>query len=77
MAQCVAVVGGSVVEAAEPCTGFLLLSPAEYAQVVASPFNLTAEDGLTLSVAILGVWAVAWSIRALVRALDTDGEVRE
>lgn len=63
--------------AAEPCLGFVVLSPTEYSAWVVSPLNLSAEDGVLLSTAILGVWAVAWSFRALARALNTDGEVIE
>jgi len=84
MAQCayIANVSGTNVLAADPaasgaCTNLVVLSADEYANWQNNPLNLSAEDGLTLSVAILGVWAVAWSIRALVRALDTDGEVTE
>jgi len=82
MGQCVVVgnVGGTdvlVPSASDPCTGFVLLNATEYSAWLVSPLNLSAEDGLTLSVAILGVWATAWSIRALVRALGSDGEVTE
>ena len=81
MAQCIvadpAASGALYVTAAEPCVSLVALTPAEYAQLAASPFNLTAEDSGLLSVAILGVWAVAWSFRALVQALNVDGEVIE
>lgn len=60
-----------------PCSGGIVLSQAEYDAIQASPLNLSAEDGLTLSVAIVGVWAVAWCVRALVHTLNSDGEVRE
>jgi hypothetical protein len=79
MSQCAVIVNisGQDVLApslADPCTTFVVLTPVEYAAIQASPFNLSAEDGLTLSVAILGVWAVAYSFRAIGRALNTDGE---
>jgi hypothetical protein len=32
---------------------------------------------MTVAAAIIGVWAVAFATRALVRALHTDGEVNE
>lgn len=40
------------------------------------PFNLSASDGFLLSVAIVGVWAAAFAVRAAIRALggDHDGE---
>lgn len=82
MAQCVVVTtlsGTDVLtpSSSDPCTGFVLLNPTEYSAWLVSPLNLSAADGLTLSVAILGVWAIAWGIRALARALNTDGEVNE
>lgn len=80
MSQCVQVngtTGALEPSTASPCTSFVMLTPDEYSSLVASPLNLSAEDGATLSVAILGVWAVAWSFKALVKALNVDGEVNE
>lgn len=82
MAQCVAsqtlaVEGGHIEVLAvvpEPCTQAVLLSPAEYTRWLDNPLNLSIEDGAQLSAAILGVWAVAWVARTIVRALDSDGE---
>ena len=34
-----------------------------------SPFNLSVEDGAYISGLIVTVWAIAWGIRALARAL--------
>lgn len=76
MAQCVVVVGDTVVpSAADPCTGFLMLTPVEFGVVSNSPFNLTPEDGATVGGAILVVWATAFAARALVRALGGDTEI--
>jgi hypothetical protein len=79
MAQCIVVNATGQLETttADPCTTLLVLTPPEYAALNASPLNLSAEDGLTLSVAIVGVWSVAWALRALVHSLNTDGEVNE
>ena len=80
MAQCAAVVNvngqalfAPVDTGDAPCTSLLLLTPAEYGVVSGSPFNMTAEDGLVLSVAIVGVWAVAFSWHAIRRALGSTG----
>lgn len=62
---------------ADPCTSVVLLTPSEYAAWSASPLNLSAEDGLLLSVAILGVWGSAYAWRALARALNVDGHSTE
>lgn len=39
-----------------------------------SPFNLSIPDGTLVSGAIAGSWALAWVLKQLVRALNTDGE---
>jgi len=76
--QCVVIDAGAVVESsADPCTGFILLTPTEYGLMNISPLNLSSEDGLLLASAIVGVWAAAFSIRAAIRALGSDGEVHE
>ena len=75
MAQCVVIVGDTLApSAADPCTGFLVLTPAEYGVVANSPFNISAEDGAVLATAIVGVWAVAWAARALWLALGDDSQ---
>jgi hypothetical protein len=35
-----------------------------------SPFNLTPADGYAIAVAIVGVWAVGFGIRAIARVLS-------
>jgi hypothetical protein len=75
MAQCVVISGGAVVESvADPCTGFLIVTPAEYAALSHNPFMLSVEDGLLISGAIAAVWAAAWAWRKAASALQTDGE---
>jgi hypothetical protein len=78
MAQCVVISGGAVVESlAAPCTGFLILTPAEYAALSHNPFNLSVEDGALVGGAITAIWAAAWCWRALARTLRSDGEAVE
>lgn len=36
------------------------------------PFQLTAEEGGQIAVAIVGVWVVAWAFRMLIRTLHVD-----
>jgi len=81
MAQCVAFAsqGASapdvLVAAPEPCSTFVLVTPAEYSAMALNPFILTPEDGLILSAAIVGVWSAAFAWRAAIRALGTnDGD---
>ena len=79
MAQCVAVnADGSLsLSASDPCTELVVLTPAEYSTLATNPLNLSAEDGALMSIAIVGVWAVAWSIRALADVLRSGGEPNE
>ena len=59
-----------------PCSGYVVLTPAEYAHLAANPFNLSIQDGVTVSGAVASVWLLAWVARALVRALGSDGDER-
>ena len=71
MAQCVILSSGAVVEStADPCTGFVLLTPAEYNAVASSPFNLSLEDGAAIAVLVLTVWTTAYCVRALIRSVQ-------
>ena len=55
------------------CTTLVLLSPDEYGYAVnGSAWALSLADGAAIAVAILGVWAFAWSFRAIAAALRTD-----
>jgi len=76
MAQCVKLVSGALVEdTSTPCTTFVIATPAEYAAMASSPFNLSLEDGAALSALLVAVWVVAYCVRALIRTLDGyDGE---
>jgi len=77
MAQCVAIVGGAVVEdATSPCPGFMLVTVPEYEAISTNPFRLDPVDGLAVSAAVIGVWGAAFAFRALVNALRdrADGD---
>lgn len=78
MAQCVQLVNVNGVDvlspvAAEPCTGLVVLTPIEHANLAFNPFILSSEDGILVSAAIAGVWATAWCFKALVSVLHSDG----
>lgn len=47
---------------------FVLLSSGD----AVSPLHLTTEQGAQISVAIIGVWAVAMVVRILIRSLNVD-----
>jgi len=36
------------------------------------PFQLTMEDGLAISVAVIGVWALGWAIGLIKRQIQTS-----
>jgi len=63
--RCVAIVGGAVVDIdpqptdVTTCT-LILVSPTE---VIASPWLLEPDDAGLISVAIIGLWALAWAFR--------------
>lgn len=75
MPQCVVLSETGAVQAssADPCTGFVLLTPAEYGVVAANPFVLTVEDGILISGAVGAVWALAWALRSI-RSVLSDGD---
>lgn len=68
------VVGAMAAPSGEACTGHVLLTQAEFLQLNHNPFALSAEQGAAVSAAVLGCWGLAWAIRAIARALDTDGD---
>ena len=72
MAQCVVVnTDGSVsVSSADPCTSFVLLTPAEYDSATSSPFNLTLDQGALIAGAVAVVWVSGWAFKALFRVLN-------
>lgn len=78
MAQCAVIdtAASGVLRAsdADPCTGFVLLSPTEFGLLNNSPLNLSAEDGFLVAAAIVGVWAMAFSWRAARLALGAENE---
>lgn len=53
-----------VIECPSACTVTLQISLA--------PFDLTVEQGVAISGAILLVWAAGWAIRQILRVLNTD-----
>ena len=58
------------------CT-MVISSGAEWASMQASPWNLTESQGATVGAAILGVWAIGWAFRSLIRHLqstDLEGQ---
>ena len=76
MAQCVIVnpEGSLQVSAADPCTSFVMLTPVEYGVLSTNPLNLSPEDGALTAAAVGAVWLLAWSLRAIRSALNTDGD---
>lgn len=74
MAQCVAFDANGVLmsSTADPCTTMVVLTPAEYGAMSLAPFQLSLADGAQIGLAILSVWAVGWSFRMLIRAVDVD-----
>lgn len=63
--------------ASAPCTGYVVLTPAEYGALSANPFILSSEDASLVGGAIALTWATAWGFRQLARALNTDGTSNE
>jgi hypothetical protein len=42
-----------------------------------NPFDLSISEGSQVAGAILAIWAVAWSIKQIVRAINQDGDSSE
>jgi hypothetical protein len=57
-------------DAAQVCSYVLTDSAA----VELYPFNLTAEEGTQISLAILGVWAAAWGCRVISKMVHSLGD---
>lgn len=53
------------------CTGsqYVVVTQAEFDAATVSPFRLSLDEAGAISAAILGVWAIGWAIRTLVRVL--------
>jgi len=78
MAQCVVIVGGAVVQsAADPCTGFVILTPAEYEYVSANPFKLSVEEASLIGGAVAAAWVTAWAFLAIARMFRPHGAQME
>lgn len=50
----------------------VLLSVADYQQLINSPFNLSLADGASIASAVLLVWALGFGVRMLIRTLSAD-----
>jgi hypothetical protein len=79
MAQCIAIDAGTgavTASVADPCIGFVVLTPAEYGALSQTPWTVIADpaDAAVLGAAMVAVWCAAWGLRALRKSLDTDGE---
>ena len=55
------------------CT-YVVLSGTEAANLSASPFNLTVEQGGLIAGAILSLWAAAWLCKILIRQFSQSTE---
>lgn len=57
-----------------PCPNgsLVVFTEIEFTTLVASPFNLTLNDGGLIAAAIVGVWAIGLCVRSLVRVLSSD-----
>lgn len=66
-------------DSVETCQGVIVLSGADYEKFNASWGGLTLQDANLLLVAILGLWAVAWAFRVLIRQVNQseNGESNE
>lgn len=84
MAQCVDVVNVSGQDVLTPvaassgaCVTALVLTPSEYSTLMASPFVLTPDEAVQLSLAVCLLWAVAYGFRAFIRTLQIDEKESE
>lgn len=71
-ASCVIESGGALVLTADPiesCTGFVLMTAAEFTDVQGFWTPLTVEQGGAIGFAIFGAWAVAFGLRMLSKQL--------
>lgn len=59
-------------DSVETCQGVIVLSGADYQKFNASWGDLTLQDANLLLVAILGLWAVAWAFRVLIRQVQSE-----
>lgn len=59
----------------DSCAGYVLLTPSEYQQLSSMSgffLPLTPEQGAQISVAIIGVWIVAFVVRSMRNTLETS-----
>lgn len=62
-----------------PCPNGSLVafSELEFTTATASPWNLSLSDGGLIGAAIVGVWAIGYCIRSLVRVLSSGDSQTE
>lgn len=83
MARCVEIgKGGALIDVSpQPSDvttcALVVASGYEHGQFSSSPWVLTEAQGAQIGGAILFVWAIAWGIRALARALLHTDEEKE
>lgn len=47
-------------------------------EIMLPPFQMDASEGAAVAAAILGVWAIGWAIRLLIRSLSVaDAQVSQ
>lgn len=59
-----------LVPGSTPCTGYLLTS-AEIEALRSDALSLPADQGALLASSIIGVWAVAFIVRTLIRTIGS------
>lgn len=54
---------------------YVAFTQDEVSQYLASPFNLTVDQGGAVAAAVLGVWAIGYGIRMVIRTVrhTSDG----
>lgn len=58
-----------------PNGSWIALTPDEFSHYMVSPFKLSMEEGAAISGAILSVWAVAYGIKSIIRAVRENSAV--
>lgn len=63
----------------DTCQGVIVLSPADFQKFNVTWGDFTLQDANVLLAAILGLWAVAWVFRVLIRQINQSdsGESNE
>lgn len=53
---------------------FVLLTPFEYESVSVNPYSVDVTGATQISIAIAGVWAIAWVFRQLIKLMALEKE---